>query len=186
MALWWMRIPRPWRCLAWAATSSWDGRRLIRNGAKQQDLHLQAWSTRTVRDFCRAEGRGTHYPIAQAGVWADCVHEGQPVIHNDYAALPHRKGLPDGHAPVLRELVVPVTRGGRVVAILGVGNKQREYTETDVSTVTLFADLAWDIAEKRRTEDKIAQACRDWRSTFDTIPDLIAILDTDYRTVWEQ
>ena len=38
-------------------------------------------------------------------------------------------------------------------------------------------------AEKRQTEDKIAQACREWRSTFDTIPDLIAILDTDYRII---
>ena len=128
--------------------------------AERQNLHLQAWSTRTSRDFCRAEGKGTHYPIAQAGVWADCVLEGQPVIHNDYAALPHRKGLPDGHAPVLRELVVPVTRGGRVVAILGVGNKQQEYTKTDVSTVSLFADLAWDIAEKKRTDDRLLLTAR--------------------------
>ena len=127
---------------------------------ERQDLHLQAWSTRTGRDFCRAEGKGTHYPIAQAGVWVDCIQAGQPVIHNDYAALPHRKGLPDGHAPVLRELVVPVTRGGRVVAILGVGNKPQEYTETDVSTVSIFADLAWDIAEKKRTDDRLLLAAR--------------------------
>ena len=129
--------------------------------AERQDLHLQAWSTRTSRDFCRTEGKGTHYSIVQAGVWADCVYEGRPVIHNDYAALPHRKGLPDGHASVLRELVVPVKRGGRVVAILGVGNKQQEYTDTDVSTVSLFADLAWDITEKKRTDDRLLlAACR--------------------------
>ena len=30
------------------------------------------------------------------------------MVHNDYAALPHKKGLPPGHAPVVRELVVPV------------------------------------------------------------------------------
>ena len=75
---------------------------LFHEGEEQQDLHLQAWSTRTARDFCRAEGKGTHHPLAQAGVWADCVYEGRPVIHNDYAALPHRKGLPDGHARTVR------------------------------------------------------------------------------------
>lgn len=48
----------------------------------------------------------------------------KPVIHNDYASLPHRKGLPPGHAEVVRELVVPILAKA-VVAILGVGNKPR-------------------------------------------------------------
>ena len=147
--------------------------------AGRQDLHLQAWSTRTSRDFCRAEGKGTHYPIAQAGVWVDCVHEGQPVIHNDYAALPHRKGLPDGHAPVIRELVVPVKRGERVVAILGVGNKQQEYTETDVSTVSLFADLAWDIAEKKRTADRLMRAARQYEILTNTTLEAFIVMNQE-------
>jgi len=46
-----------------------------------------------------------------------------PVIHNDYAALGHRKGMPEGHALVERELVVPIMREDKIVAILGVGNK---------------------------------------------------------------
>jgi len=41
------------------------------------------------------------------------------VIHNDYASLPHRKGMPEGHAVLVRELVVPIMRGDRFVAILG-------------------------------------------------------------------
>ena len=146
---------------------------------ERHDLHLQAWSTRTSRDFCRAEGKGTHYPIAQAGVWVDCIQAGQPVIHNDYAALPHRKGLPDGHAPVLRELVVPVTRGGRVIAILGVGNKQQEYTETDVSTVSLFADLAWDIAEKKRSADRLLLAARRYELLANTSLEAFVVMTPD-------
>ena len=58
--------------------------------------------------------------ITKAGVWVDCIHEKKPVVHNDYQALPNRKGLPAGHAPVIRELVVPVVRGEKIVAILGV------------------------------------------------------------------
>ncbi len=91
----------------------------------QQTLRLQNWSTRTKKEFCTALGKGLHYDVSVAGVWVDCIRERRPVIHNDYASLPHRKGLPPGHPPVVRELVVPVFSGENIVAILGVGNKQR-------------------------------------------------------------
>lgn len=117
--------------------------------ADQQSLSLQAWSTRTVSEFCTAEGQGFHYPIAEAGVWVDCLREGRPVIHNDYASLTHRKGLPPGHAVLTRELVVPVIREGHTMAILGVGNKPFAYGSRDVETASQLAELAWDCVAKR-------------------------------------
>lgn len=119
-----------------------------------QILTLQAWSTKTATMFCKAEGTGSHYPISQAGVWADCVHERRPVIHNDYASLPHRKGLPEGHAAVIRELVVPIFRHDKIVAIMGIGNKSTDYTTRDVDAMTQLADLAWDITELKRLIDE--------------------------------
>ena len=121
----------------------------------QRTLSLQAWSTRTLKEFCQAQVGGLHYPIDQAGVWADCARTKQPVIHNDYASLPHRHGMPDGHAQVVRELVAPILRGEKVVAILGVGNKPTDYTERDVELVTYFADVAWEIAERKRAEEAL-------------------------------
>jgi two-component system cell cycle sensor histidine kinase/response regulator CckA len=126
--------------------------------ADQQTLSLQAWSTRTQQEFCHAEGNGRHYDIAQSGVWVDCVRQRQAVIHNDYTSLPHKKGLPPGHAPVLRELVVPVLQHDKVVAILGVGNKPGDYNESDVEAVSYLAEVVYHIIEAKRAEaekDKI-------------------------------
>lgn len=117
----------------------------------QRTLSLQAWSTRTVREFCTADG--LHYPVEEAGVWADAVRIRQPVVHNDYAALPNRKGMPEAHAHLERELVVPILRQDRVVSILGVGNKPTFYTEQDVRLVSYIADIAWEITERKRIED---------------------------------
>ncbi|MEA5114354.1 MAG: PAS domain S-box protein [Geobacteraceae bacterium] len=122
----------------------------------QQTLCLQQWSTRTLNEFCRAEGRRFHYSIDQAGVWADCVREKMPVVHNNFAGLPQRKGFPEGHAEVVRELVVPIMREGRVVSILGVGNKPSDYTEKDVETVAYLADVTWEIITKKRAEENLA------------------------------
>ena len=123
--------------------------------ADQVTLTLQAWSTNTLEHLCTAEGKGSHYPIDQAGVWVDCVRQGRPVIHNDYASLAHRKGMPDGHAPVVRELVVPVYRGDKIVAILGVGNKKTDYDDSDVKIVSDLANMAWDIVGRIRAEEAL-------------------------------
>jgi diguanylate cyclase (GGDEF)-like protein len=121
----------------------------------QITLSLQAWSTRTRQEFCKAEGRGMHYGLDSAGVWADCIRERKPIVHNDYASLPGRKGMPEGHAVVTRELVVPTFHGGAIVSVLGIGNKPTPYTEADVELLSSIADTVWVIVDHKRTEDEI-------------------------------
>lgn len=121
----------------------------------QLNLNLQMWSTNTLKNMCTAEGKGSHYPINKAGVWVDCFHKRKPVIHNDYEALPHKKGLPPGHAPVIRELVVPVMESQKVVAILGVGNKKTSYDNDDVEIASQFAHLLWDVVMRKRAEKEL-------------------------------
>jgi PAS domain S-box-containing protein len=136
----------------------------------QRTLSLQAWSTRTQNEFCEAQGKGLHYPVDEAGVWADCVRERRAVIHNDYQSLPHRKGLPEGHAKVIRELVVPILKGDRIVAILGVGNKPQNFTEKDVELVSYLADVAWEITERKRMETALRESEERYRTFVEDLP----------------
>jgi len=124
----------------------------------QETLSLQAWSSNTLGDMCTADGKGSHYPISQAGVWVDCVRERRPVIHNDYAALPHKKGMPAGHARVVREMLIPIVRKDRIVAIIGVGNKPTEYNATDIEIATHLGDFFWEIVERKRAEEALRES----------------------------
>ena len=137
----------------------------------QNTLSLQAWSTRTTKEFCTAPGKGMHYAIETAGVWVECVRQRQPVIHNDYSALTNRKGFPEGHPAVFRELVVPVMRSGQIVAILGVGNKTTNYDDKDVEVVSYLADVAWEIAEGKLAEEALRESEQRYRSLFANILD---------------
>ncbi len=123
----------------------------------QKTLLLQSWSTNTVQHMCKAEANRQHYTVDQAGIWAECVRMRSAIIHNDYAAIPHHRDLPLGHAQLLREAVVPVLRGSQIVAILGVGNKLVDYTAEDVKTIAALADFAWDIVESKRVEEALHQ-----------------------------
>lgn len=85
----------------------------------QETLNLKTWSTGTLR-HCTAT-YDSHYPVSAAGVWADSVRLLKPVVHNDYQTLAERRGVPAGHAHLVRHIGVPVVENGRARLLLGVG-----------------------------------------------------------------
>ncbi|MBP7694261.1 MAG: PAS domain S-box protein, partial [Anaerolineales bacterium] len=143
----------------------------------QIHLTLQAWSTNTLTHMCRMEGRGQHYAVDEAGVWVDCLRARRPVIHNDYAGLAHKRGLPPGHAPVVRELVVPILRDDRVVAIMGVGNKPTDYTPADVDEVQGLLLVAVDLLSGLRAEAAVREHERQWQTVLQTTSDGLWVVD---------
>jgi len=132
--------------------------------ADEETLATHNWSTNTTSCPRIAEETVTHNSVAQAGVWADCVRQRRPVVHNDYASISDKKGLPEGHPPIVRELVVPILRDGQVRAVVGVGNKTTDYDEADVEVASQLCDLAWDVAERKRSEESLHRLNRELRT----------------------
>jgi len=50
-------------------------------------------------------------------------------------------------------------------------------------TVRQYIGACIDITERKRAEDALLRAKQEWERTFDSVPDLIAILDTEHRIV---
>lgn len=123
--------------------------------ADQQTIRMHTWSTGT-RKICTTV-EATHYPIAVAGIWVDCVHRREPVIHNDYASEPHRKGLPQGHVALRRDLGVPMFEDGQIVAVMGVGNKDLPYDQDDIDLAQLLAGTIWSIVQRKRSHEQLLE-----------------------------
>ena len=143
----------------------------------QVNLWLQNWSTNTIKNMCTAEGKGQHYPADQAGNWAICLRERRPVICNDYPNSTGRKGMPPGHAEVTRFISVPVLRDGKVVAIIGVGNKAMDYDEQDVELVSLLATETWDLVLRLRAEAAQRESEELYHSLAESQEATVIILD---------
>jgi signal transduction histidine kinase/ActR/RegA family two-component response regulator len=120
--------------------------------ADQQTPSLQVWSTRTVSAQGTTHEDPKRYGLDQDRLWSDCVRKRAPIVQNGNP--PNGKGQSDGYRPRIREVVVPIFRNDKIVAILGVGNKDAGYTTDDVSTISFLADMAWEIAERRRVEQE--------------------------------
>lgn len=141
----------------------------------QENLSLQAWSTRTLREMCSIKGEDLHYPVSEAGVWVDSVRQRQAVIHNDYASLPHQKGMPEGHPPVIRELTMPVFREGLIVGVMGVGNKDRDYSSQDVEIISRVADMAFDFIERKQAKQHVEHMA--YYDTLTGLPNQVLLSD---------
>jgi PAS domain S-box-containing protein len=118
----------------------------------QTTLGMQTWSTNSLRLFNVPVSEGTHLPLDRAGVWAEAVRQRRSLIQNDYESLTEKKGLPQGHVPIVRETVVPILRNDRIVAVMGIGNKPQDYGPYDLEIAERLADYAWDITERKQME----------------------------------
>jgi signal transduction histidine kinase/PAS domain-containing protein len=119
----------------------------------QLSLSLQACSTETGKTVCRRKNREEYAPLDLSGPWADAIREQRAVIHNYGSVLKHCMWMPGGcHAEIRHELIVPIIRNDRIVAMIGIGNKPEVYDERDVRWVTVIANLTWDIVAKKVEE----------------------------------
>lgn len=99
-----------------------------------------------------------HYPDSQAGIWADMVCFKKPVIHNNYQQMLDFQDNPEGHAHLIRHLGVPVMEDGKVMLLLGVGNKTSDYDDSDVNQLQLIGNDLWAIVLRRRMTQALSEA----------------------------
>lgn len=123
--------------------------------ADEQRLSLVTWPSAAMRHLAQAEKTCRDYDLDRAGVWADLVRQHQPIMHNEQAQITDLRGLPPGHVEICRELLVPVVRKGRVVAVLWLGNKAHAYEDSDLQAATVLVELACDLVEHKRLEAEL-------------------------------
>ncbi|MCU7916831.1 MAG: PAS domain S-box protein [Candidatus Thiodiazotropha sp. (ex Epidulcina cf. delphinae)] len=139
----------------------------------QESLSFETWSQDT-RSQCNTVFK-SHYPVSRAGIWADAVRQGSPVIHNDYPAVRSEKGLPAGHVPLKRHMAVPILEEGATRLILGVGNKENLYGEDDVRQVRLIGETVWQLISRKRAERQLKQSA----IVYETTREAVTITDAD-------
>lgn len=125
----------------------------------EETIELVAWSHRTLEHYCHAAFE-KHYPVSQAGIWAEALRQRKPVVFNDYENYPHKHGLLEGHSELIRLISVPVIENGKVVMLTGVGNKATDYTAIDIETIQLISNDVWHTVQRQRNTKKIARFSR--------------------------
>jgi len=125
----------------------------------EKSAELTIWSERTLEEFFEADGE-TDYTVDEASIFSEVQRELTTVMFNDYGDYGHHHGLPDGNTDIKRLICVPVIDDGQVVMVVGIGNRDSEYTALEKETVQLIANEMWRIIQRRRLESRSVRFSR--------------------------
>lgn len=119
---------------------------------EKEEISLGVWSGK-VFDKCTTT-HVSHYPLRDAGIWADSLRQGCGIYHNNYMNLHHRNELPEGHFPVINHLSAPIyDADSRLsVAIVGIGNRAYDYAQTDIDRLESMLLEGWPVVEGKLAE----------------------------------
>jgi PAS domain S-box-containing protein len=131
---------------------------------------LNSWSKDVMRE-CSIVKPQTCYELETTGVWGEAVRQRSPIIINDFqAAHPLKKGYPAGHAHLSSYMTIPVFREGKIVSVVGVANKEGDYTETDIYQLTLLMDAVWKVLDRKEAEAALLEREAQLASLSDNLP----------------
>ena len=116
---------------------------------------LNSWS-QGVMQGCGDVDPQTLYDLDKTGIWGEAVRQGKPVMVNDFTAEhPLKRDYPEGHVLLQRFLSIPLFDSGRIVAVIGMANKETDYADADAFQLTLLMDAVWKISERRRVKEEL-------------------------------
>ena len=141
-------------------------------------LTMHYWSN-SAMEQCAVIDKPIVYALKDTGLWGEAVRRRQAVITNDYAAPnPAKRGMPQGHVQLTRHMNIPVFDGTKIVAVAGVGNKGTDYSQSDVTQLTLMMEGMWRIIRRKQAEEELAEAHAFTESTLQSVNDLFYAFDT--------
>lgn len=110
----------------------------------QKTMTLAAWRDGSRPQVVMADSGPQS--LGRAVMLSECVRGKHATWTNDIARKPQSDGLPD----LTRFMAVPMVSGDEVVAVLGVGNREANYSEEDQRVLAALAEGVWRVLHSKR------------------------------------
>ena len=111
----------------------------------------------------------TVYALEDVGLWGETIQQQRAVIINDYQA-PNPLGNEslEELSQLTRFLAVPVFSNERIVAVIGIANKQSDYDQQDALQLTLLVNNVWRVVERREAITQLTEVSQRLRHYIET------------------
>ena len=92
-------------------------------------------------------------------IWNEVIQRRCATINNSY--MEGLAGIPSclkGIGKINRLMNIPIFESGRIVAIAGVGNKESDYLEDDLTQLTLLMNGMWGVVRRKESEAALLES----------------------------
>lgn len=116
---------------------------------------LNTWS-KNVMPECSVENPPRTYKLEKTGFWGEVVRQRKPMIANDFHVKdPLKKGYPGGHVQIRKFMSFPVFKGNTIIAVVGLGNKEEDYTNFEVLQCSQLMESIWQVIDRISAENEL-------------------------------
>ncbi|TGE32061.1 PAS domain S-box protein [Desulfosporosinus sp. Sb-LF] len=152
---------------------------------ESKEFALHAWSSEAMKE-CKINEPATIFKLDKTGIWGEVVRQRSAILINDFQAYnPLKKGYPPGHAPLFRFMTLPVITDERIDAVIGVANKDQDYTDADARQLNLMMVSVWKIAERFKVEETLKKSEEKFSKVFQSSPAAMLITRLSDRHIIE-
>jgi PAS domain S-box-containing protein len=118
-----------------------------------------------------------------SGLYGQVLLDGKSLLTNTPAEPPVSVGTPAHHPALTAFLGVPLFDGIRVLGLVAMGNREGGYEKKELEALEALGPAIVQALHRKRAETGMRRAKHEWERTFDSVPDLIAILDSQHKVV---
>lgn len=148
---------------------------------EKRQFTLNSW-TKDVMQECDIVEKQSIYQLDKTGIWGEVVRQRKPIVVNDFEQPnPLKKGYPKGHVALEKYMSVPVIIDDRIVAVVGLANKDSDYDENDVLEITLLMNGVWYAVERREALETLTLERNKYLQTLISIGDGVLVVDKNGR-----
>ena len=140
---------------------------------------LQSYS-KTVLPECQMKNPSQIYFLSHTGLWAEVVQQHKPIMINNHDAVRDwKRHYPEGHLPIKNFLAIPVIDQDRIVAVIGVANKDSDYTDADICNLERLMHITWSRLERKKSEEMLTREHSLFWATLFSLQEGIITTDSD-------
>ncbi|HKK60189.1 MAG TPA: PAS domain S-box protein [Salinivirga sp.] len=116
-------------------------------------------------------------PMPIHGLRKVVYQTGETNYDNRYSESPHSKHMPEGHIPLKNVMLAPLKSRDNTIGLLGLGNKETDFTDYDARIAGSFAELISIALANSRNLEQIKESEAKFKALFENANDAIFLAD---------
>ncbi len=150
-----------------------------------KELKLSTWSKEAIGKMSTTTSSEISH-FKDTGICEEVIRKRKPIIINDLKISKDNPSLYHKEYAILKkQLSIPVFVDEKIVAIVGVGNKETDYEISDVNQITLMMDSILKIINEKEINLKIIENEEKYKALMEQSSDHILLIDIDTLEILE-
>lgn len=144
---------------------------------EKKEFHFNCWRQRGPGEEGGRDLPET-YKLEETGAWGEMTIQRKPFIMNRFNGPGPLDGKGRESASRFESFMsIPVIIADKLVAAVGLANKDGDYDDTDVTEMTMLMSGVWNAVQRRETSETLAYERNKYYQTLLSIGDGVMVID---------